>query len=70
MHSLFPNAILISDQFHFALHPRNVIDKTKIKSISKHNPDYIKEVTQKYIVTYLLHKNFHIYYSYNYYRGI
>lgn len=98
MHSLFPNAILIPDRFHFILQPRNALDKTRIKLISKSNSDYRKfkkywklllkneeelddtkkiysnnfktEVTQKYIVTYLIHKNPIIYATYNYYQGI
>lgn len=98
MHSLFPNAILIPDRFHFVLQPRNSLDKTRIKLISKNNPDYKKfknywklllknedelddtkkfysknfktEVTQKYIVTYLINKNPIINASYNYYQGI
>lgn len=98
MHSLFPNAILIPDRFHFVLQPRNALDKTRIKSISKWDPDYRKykkywklllkneddldderlfyspnfrkEVTQKYIVTYLINRNTVIYSSYNYYQGI
>lgn len=98
MHYLFPNAILIPDRFHFILQPRNSFDKTRIKLISKNNPDYRKykkywklllknedelddtnkfysknfktEVTQKYIVTYLINKNSIINSSYNYYQGI
>ena len=74
------------------------MDKTRIKLISKSNPDYRKykkywklllknedelddtkkfysknfkmEVTQKYIVTYLINKNPIINSSYNYYQGI
>ena len=98
MHSLFPNAILIPDRFHFVIQPRNAFDKTRIKLISKNNPDYRKykkywklllknedelddtkkfysknfktEVTQKYIVTYLININPIINSSYNYYQGI
>lgn len=98
MHSLFPNAILIPDRFHFVLQPRNALDKTRIKLISKSNPDYRKfknywklllknedelddikksysknfksEVTQKYIVTYLINKTPTINATYNYYQGI
>ncbi|MDD6224149.1 MAG: transposase, partial [bacterium] len=98
MHSLFPNAILIPDRFHFVLQPRNSFDKTRIKLICKNNPDYRKykkywkllfknedklddtkkfysknfktEVTQKYIVTYLINKDPIINSSYNYYQGI
>lgn len=98
MHSLFPNAILIPDRFHFILQPRNAFDKTRVKLISKNNPDYRKfkkywklllknedelddtkktysnnfrnEVTQKYIVTYLINKNPTIYATYLYYQGI
>lgn len=98
MHSLFPNAILIPDRFHFVLQPRNALDKTRIKLISKNDQDYRKfkkywklllknedelddtkksysknfksEVTQKYIVTYLINKNPVINATYNYYQGI
>ena len=42
MHALFPNAILIPDRFHFVLQPRNSSDQTRIKLISKNNPDYRK----------------------------
>lgn len=42
MHSLFPNAILIPDRFHFVLQPRNALDKTRIKLINKNNPNYRK----------------------------
>lgn len=42
MHYLFPNAILIPDRFHIILQPRNAMDKTRIKLISKSNPDYRK----------------------------
>lgn len=42
MHSLFPNAILIPDRFHFVLQPRDALDKTRINLINKSNPDYKK----------------------------
>ncbi len=98
MHSLFPNAILIPDRFHFVLQSRNAFDKTRIKSILKSNPNYKKykkywklllknedelddvnkffspnfrkEVTQKYIVHYLINKSSLLYSSYQYYQGI
>ena len=98
MHYLFPNAILIPDRFHIVLQPRNAMDKTRIKLISKNDSDYRKfkkywklllknedelndtkksysknfksEVTQKYIVTYLINKNPVINATYNYYQGI
>lgn len=43
MHSLFRNAILISDRFDIAIQARNAFDNTRIKLCNKFNPDYKKQ---------------------------
>jgi transposase len=42
MHSLFRNAILISDRFHIVIQARNALDNTRIKLCIKSNPNYKK----------------------------
>jgi len=42
MHSLFKNAILISDRFHIVLQARNALDNTRVKLCNKSNPNYRK----------------------------
>lgn len=42
MHSLFKNAILISDRYHIVLQVRNALDKTRINLCYKSNPNYKK----------------------------
>jgi len=42
MHSLFRNAILISDRFHIVIQARNALDNTRIKLCNKSNPNYRK----------------------------
>lgn len=42
MHSLFKNAILISDRFHIVVQPRTALDNTRIKLCNKSNPNYRK----------------------------
>ena len=42
MHSLFRNAILISDRFHIVIQARNALDNTRIKLCNKSNPNYKK----------------------------
>ena len=42
MHTLFPNAILISDRFHIILQIRNALDKTRVSLCKKSNPNYNK----------------------------
>lgn len=42
MHSLFKNAILISDRFHIVIQARNSLDHTRVKLCNKSNPNYRK----------------------------
>ena len=42
MHSLFKNAILISDRFHIVIQARNALDNTRIKLCNKSNLNYRK----------------------------
>lgn len=42
MHTLFKNAILISDRFHITIQVRNALDNTRIKLCNKANPNYKK----------------------------
>jgi len=42
MHSLFRNAILISDRFHIIKQVRDALDKTRAKLCNKSNPNYRK----------------------------
>ena len=42
MHSLFKNAILISDRFHIVIQARNALDHTRVKLCNKSNPNYRK----------------------------
>ena len=42
MHSLFKNAILISDRFHVVIQARNALDNTRVKLCNKNNPNYKK----------------------------
>lgn len=42
MHSLFRNAILISDRFHIVIQVRNALDNTRVKLCTKNNPNYTK----------------------------
>ena len=42
MHSLFRNAILISDRFHVVIQTRNTLDHTRVKLCNKSNPNYRK----------------------------
>lgn len=42
MHSLFKNAILISDRFHIIIQVRNALNNTRIKLCTKSNPNHTK----------------------------
>ena len=55
MHSLFKNAILITDRFHVVLQIRNALDITRIKLCTKNNPNYKK--LKKYWQLLLKNKN-------------